>query len=400
MKIYHFLLFIAFCVGVTFYATNKKGKTAADTFEWQASSFSEQGHDTQALDSMLNLIRNGTYGYVDELLIAQKDQILVRERFGNDYRVLSAESDGKMGCGYGVCDDSTEISLYNYYHPRYHPYYEDSRLHTLQSVTKSVTATLMGMVIAEKEGLSVNNPLAPYFTDWKLSPEVATHLEKATIKDVLTMRLGLQWKEAGLTLEQDPDATKMELSEDWIGYVLSMGVSDLPDSVYNYSSGATMLLSEIIRQETGMQVAAYAEKNLFAPLGITEYYWKATPTGLTDTEGGLYLRPEDLAKIGLLHLQQGKWMGKQLVPEAWVEKAFQKHSVDIYGDGGTEGYGYQWWITGITPPDVVGLGYGGQSLLISPDTEVVVVINAWNVFDNEAANIFGGLLQVLRAMER
>ena len=242
-------------------------------FEWQTGAFADKGYDITALDSMLNLIRQGDYGYVDELLIAQGDQILVRERFGNDYRKISAGKDGKMGCGYGVCDDSTNISLYNYYHPRYHPYYEDTRLHTLQSVTKSVTATVMGIAIAREESLSVDNVLAPYFTNWQMTPEVKAHLERATIEDVLTMRLGLKWEEAGLTLEQDSDVTKMELAEDWIGYVLNTGVSTPPDSVWNYSSGASMLMAEIIRQETGMQVVDYAEKHLFRPLGIKDYFW-------------------------------------------------------------------------------------------------------------------------------
>ncbi|MEL7147116.1 MAG: serine hydrolase [Bacteroidota bacterium] len=399
MKIFRYLLFIAFCVGVAFYAVNKRKSKAQHSFQWQRSTFAERGHDPKALDSLLALITNGDYGYVDEILIAQGDQILIQERFLNDYRKISAGKTGKMGCGYGACEDSSAISLYNYYHPQYHPYYKDTRLHTLQSVTKSVIATVMGIAIANIEGLSVENPLAPYFQEWELTPEVTAHLEQTTIKDILTMRLGLHWKEMGLTLEQDTDATLMELSEDWIGFVLDQGVSTSPDSVWNYSSGATMLLSEIIRQETGMQVSDYAKKHLFDPLGIENYFWKTTPTGLTDTEGGLYLMTEDLAKIGLLYLQEGTWMGRQLLSPQWVADSFQKYSIDLYGDGGEEGYGYQWWITGITPPDIVGLGYGGQSLLISPDNGVVVVINSWNVFDNEAANVFGGLLPVLKSIK-
>lgn len=399
MKKLIFPIFIAFCVGITFYATRKKAAAGQEKFEWQRSSFSERGYDTKSLDSMLMLIRNGTYGYVNELLITQGEKILVRESFGNDYRKISGNMSGKMGCGFGACEDSSAISLYNYYHPRYHPYYQNTRLHTLQSITKSITATVVGLAATDIDRFDVEKPLAPYFTDWDMSSEMAAHLEQATIRDLLTMRLGLSWKEAGLTLEEESDVTNMELSEDWVRYVLGTEVSSRPDSIWNYSSGASLLLSEVIRQETGMQLADYAKEHLFKPLGIEAYFWKTTPNGLTDTEGGLYLKPEDLAKIGLLYLRDGHWMGRQLLTESWVKDSFTKHSTGVYGNGGNEGYGYQWWITQLTPPDLLGLGYGGQALLISPDSDVVVVINAWNVFDEEVDNIFAGLLPVLNEMK-
>ncbi|GAB5552540.1 MAG: hypothetical protein Sapg2KO_21310 [Saprospiraceae bacterium] len=352
-----------------------------------------------AIDTLSSHIKNGDYGYIDELFIAKQDSVLYHEKFKLDYTLISKDKKGKMGCGSNMCTDSSDIHLYNYYHPKYHPFYLDSEMHTLQSVTKSVASTIVGAAIENGQLTRVETPLFPFFEEGQLSETIANHFKKATIEDVLTMQLGLKWAEFGMSLEMETDVSAMELSEDWVAYTLNRSIIAPPGDQWNYNSGASQLLSHIIKQVANENIEEYGGRVLFQKLGISDYYWKKTPTGLSDTEGGLYLKAGDLAKIGLLYLQDGIWNEERILPDDWVENALGKQVTDIYQDGGKEGYGYQWWITGDEPPLAVGLGYGNQILVIVPEENIVGVVYAWNVFDNEAKYIFRDFVDVLMSLK-
>ncbi|MEM7104950.1 MAG: serine hydrolase domain-containing protein [Bacteroidota bacterium] len=347
----------------------------------------------EGIDSLVFNIEKGVYGFIDEVFIAKNDTIFFHEKFNLDYDTISKDKVGKMGCGSNMCKDSGDIHIYNYYHPKFHPYHLNSDLHTLQSITKSVTSSIVGTAINSGHISSVNEIILPHFSDFELSDTVKKHLESVTLQHVLTMQLGLKWQEFGLSLEMENNVTEMELSEDWITYALNQPIESTPGTAWNYNSGASQMLSQIIKSASGKTIDKFAEEHLFKTLDIDEYFWKKTPTGLPDTEGGLYLKAEDLAKIGLLYLQDGLWDDEQLLPKNFCKDALQKHVVDIYGDGGKEGYGYQWWLTGDEPPMPVGLGYGNQILLIIPDQKIIAIVLAWNVFDNDGKYIFSDLVE-------
>lgn len=378
--------------------SNHLNESAALSFSWKTAA-TKNPRFTTAIDSLNYNIKKGDYGYIDELFIAKEDTVFYHEKFNLDYTLISRDKKGKMGCGSNMCKDSSEIHLYNYYHPKYHPFYLESELHTVQSVTKSVASTIVGAAIYDGALVSVKEPLAQYFGDYELSDSMRNHLKSATIEDVLTMQLGLKWAEFGMSLEMETDVSAMELSKDWVAYTLNRPIAAVPGDEWNYNSGASLLLSQIIKEATGKNIDIYGDQSLFQKMGIAHYYWKKTPTGLPDTEGGLYLQAEDLAKIGLLYLQNGLWNEERLLPENWVEKAIGKQVTDIYQDGGKEGYGYQWWITGDVPPLAVGLGYGNQILVIIPEENIVGVVYAWNVFDNEAKYIFRDFVEVLMSLK-
>jgi len=120
-----------------------------------------------------------------------------------------------------------------------------------------------------------------------------------------------------------------------------------------------------------MYIDKYAEEHLFKPLGISNYYWKRTPTELPDTEGGLYLEPHDLAKIGYLYLNDGIWDGRRILPEGWVQATVTPHVADIAPDNDNvnAAYGYQWWLipyNGKSKEYIYACsGYGGQRLLVA-----------------------------------
>ncbi len=369
-----------------------------DKFEWKNSAW-DHNEFKSAIDSLSYKIDSGEYGFIDEVFISRNDSIVYQKEFNLNYTDISKGIRGKMGCGSNACEDSSKIHIYNYYHPKYHPYYVESNMHTLQSITKSVASTIVGAAINNGDLASVEAPVYQFFTNYELTDSLKRHLEATTIKDVLTMQLGLVWKEFGMSLEMETNVSEMELTEDWIRYILNQPIETTPGNKWNYNSGASQLLAEIIKGATSQTIEDYGNRVLFEKLGIDAYYWKKTPLGLPDTEGGLYLNAEDLAKIGLLHLQDGIWNEERLLPKNWVKEAFDRQVKDIYQDGGKEGYGYQWWITGDEPPLAVGLGYGNQILVIIPAQNIVGVVYAWNVFDNKAKYIFRDFVDVLNTAD-
>ena len=122
------------------------------------------------------------------------------ERFPRDYNLISRDKRSGIGCGIGACRDSSELNEFNYLHPTWHPFYNGRQVHTLQSVTKSVTATLIGIALYRKEIKNVSEPLLSFFDAYDLS-KVDPRLHKATLADLLTMRSGIEWHESDRPLD-------------------------------------------------------------------------------------------------------------------------------------------------------------------------------------------------------
>ena len=159
-----------------------------------------------------------------------------------------------------------------------------------------------------------------------------------------------------------------------------------PGTQFNYSSGETELLAHIFRRATGVDIEEYAARHLFAPLGISGWFWKRTPTGLVDTEGGLYLEASDLARIWYLFLAGGSWGGKRVVSADWV-KASVTPAVSVGNAPGAPRYGYKWWLYRL-PSDSsrfvwAGSGFGGQFPLAFDELDMVVVFNGWNILPGQ-----------------
>ncbi len=171
-----------------------------------------------------------------------------------------------------------------------------------------------------------------------------------TLKDLLTMTSGIRWDETTVDYTDPANScARMEASKDWIQFVLDQPMAAEPGSTFVYSSGVTELLAEVLRKATGKQADAYAAEHLFGPLGISRFYWKKTPTGHPDTEGGLYLTARDLAKIGYLYMKDGVWEGRRILPEGWAAASTRRQS-DPTGEDASMKYGYQWWVLpGKTP---------------------------------------------------
>jgi CubicO group peptidase (beta-lactamase class C family) len=264
-------------------------------------------------------------------------------------------------------------------------------MHTLQSVTKSVTATLFGIAIQKETMSMLEQPLLPLmgrYADAAKDPR----LQKATLTDLLTMRSGIEWHEIDRPLDSTNTTTQLERSDDWIRFTLSQPMDAAPGTKWVYSSGGSALMAEALRNVTGMHADAYAKRELFDPLGIT-YEWKKTPTGHPDTEGGLYMSTTDLAKIGQLYLDDGVWRGRRILPAGWARDATARHVDHVNANPASPGYGYQWWRYDRRGVEVWGgNGFGGQFLLVIPAHNLVAVVNSWNVFGAPAGGVLAALI--------
>jgi CubicO group peptidase (beta-lactamase class C family) len=338
-------------------------------------------------------ITSGTFGHIDRLHVVERGRVVADFAYERDYRQISRGRVSPIGCGEG-CTDASAMHHYNYLHPNWHPFYQGRPVHTLQSVTKSVTATVIGVAI-QRGDLSIDalgRPFLEFFTTNDLS-RIDPRLRRATLEDVLTMRSGIEWHEQDRPLNETNTTIQLERSRDWIQFTLDQPMDADPGTKWAYNSGGSQLLSGVIRAATGQHIDDYARQHLFGPLGIREVHWKRTPTGHRDTEGGLYLTAEGLAKIGELHLANGVWSGRRLLPEEWVARATTRHVANAAGGWD---YGYQWWITRRGEADVIaGRGFGGQLLIMIPARQIVAVVLAWNVFGGPVRNILPALLDAL-----
>ena len=361
------------------------------TAGWTKASPQSQGISAARFAELDRDVESGVYGNIDRMLVVRGGHLVIDERYARDYRAISRGQKGPLGCGEG-CSDPAAMNEFNYLHPNWHPYYQGRDIHTLQSVTKSIAATIVGIALGQKKIASVEIPFLSFFKDRNLA-KVDPQLHKATLQDLLTMRSGIEWHESDRPLDETNTTVQLEKSPDWIAFTLAQPMDAAPGTKWSYNSGGSQLLSGIIRTATGRFIDDYATEMLFRPLGIREFHWKKTPTGHPDTEGGLYLSAEDLAKIGLLYLRDGQWEGKRILPPGFVRAATTHHVTGL--QGGWD-YGYQWWLTSRGGEEVwAGRGFGGQFLIVIPSRDIVGVIHSWNVFGVRARSIFEPFLSAL-----
>jgi CubicO group peptidase (beta-lactamase class C family) len=362
---------------------------------WSVSTPAEQGLDSTPFQELVRGVEAGTFGHVDRLVVIRNGYLVVSERWERDYRALSEGFNGALGCGWETCDDPDDIHQYNYVYPDHHPYYMGRDVHSLQSVTKSVTSVLIGIAIERGEIDGTDALLLSFFEDYDLSG-VDERLHTVTLDNLLTMRSGIEWHEGDRPLDETNTTLQLEWSDDWIQFTLDQPMDADPGEKWVYNSGGSHLMSGIIKDATGKYVDEYAEAYLFGPLGVTDYHWKQTPTRYPDTEGGLYLEAEQLAKIGYLFLNGGEWDGERIVSEEWVETSVARHADPVNQIGW--GYGYQWWRPDPGGTEVwAGMGFGGQYLIVMPEHNLIGVVNSWNLFGQPAQSPLRGLIEAMLA---
>jgi CubicO group peptidase (beta-lactamase class C family) len=377
-------------------ATALAAQAPSATKAWPRSTPADQGLVAAPLDAFVGRAKAGNFGNVDRLVVVRNGYLVLDERFARDYTEISRGKVTPIGCGADACKDASEVHDFNYLHPTTHPYYKGRDVHTLQSVTKSVTATLFGIALERGELKDFNAPLLSYFTKYDFA-RVAPQLRRATLADLLTMRTGIEWHETDRPLDSTNTTLQLEHSRDWIQFTLNQPSDAEPGQRWTYNSGGSAMMAEALRVITGKHAHDYAREHLFTPLGIRDFHWKLTPTGHPDTEGGLYLSSSDLAKIGQLFINDGMWDGKRILAVGFAKTATDRIVQRTNPAApASPGYGYQWWRYDRRGTDIwAGNGFGGQFLIIVPSQKLVAVINSWNVFGVPAAGSLNPLIDAV-----
>lgn len=323
----------------------------SETFEWLVTEPNAVGLDRAPLDKLVEKIRAHPEFNIHSVLVVKDAKIVVEEYFSG------ADQDWGTELGFVEFDMNTR--------------------HDIRSVSKSVTSALVGIAIRDGKlpGIDATVP--------ELFPEYVDHIapDKRALKleHILTMSAGLSWFEPIDYTNPGNDEIRMTNSPDPVAFVLGRSFATVPGERFQYNGGLPTLLGYLLERAYDKRGDVIAKEKLFEPLGIDDFDFRANRSGLLAYASGMRLRPRDMAKIGLLYLNEGEWEGKQLLPKKWVADSLAPHIESTW----TAGYGYQWWINRFNGPDTSmwvpsAVGNGGQRIFILKPLSIVVVITAGN----------------------
>ncbi|MEM6649041.1 MAG: serine hydrolase [Pseudomonadota bacterium] len=328
-------------------------------------------------------IQNGEFGFIDEVVLHHNDEAVFHYKAMRNYLEV-AKAAGM------VPQTSTEPVSFSYI--------EGTELHTLQSITKTVTAMLIGILETEGKIPNVSEAKVADILEDKFDiPYRDENWDALTVEHLLTMRDNLDWDEDGVYINNANDATKIAEASDPGQFVLNKAMKGPPgeNAEWRYNGGASHLLGVIIQTVTGQTAAEYAQAKLFQPMNIQSFHWdtESEQSNQSSTQGGLHLQASDLIKFCHLLKKDGSWQGKKLISSGYINRVsrYTTRFASTFELPGTEsgwfwqnGYGYQVWLgdkTFSSEKAVVGAGYGGQYLTCVPEKDIDVLIFSSNFED-------------------
>jgi CubicO group peptidase (beta-lactamase class C family) len=255
---------------------------------------------------------------------------------------------------------------------RYAPGYDKNTVMLGWSMSKSLTAAMIGILVRENK-LSIDSP-APV-TAW-----ATTKKQKITTKHLLQQTTGLDFIE---NYSKPSNVTKMLFSKgDMAAYTAGLDLKYEPGTVFNYSSGNSNILSSVIRHVVGEKnYTSFPYKELFYKINAYSFLLEPDASGTYIGSSYSYATARDFARFGLLYYNNGIWNGEQILPQNWVKESIQPSDADR-----RKHYGYQFWLNGYNEndttkrwyPDVpadmyFADGYGGQDIYIIPSEKLVIV---------------------------
>jgi CubicO group peptidase (beta-lactamase class C family) len=245
-------------------ATGLLGRPAAasvqDRFpgrDWPTAAPASVGLNAAVLDSIRAEIDAGAYGQVDRMVIIRRGRLVVDETWTWDYDRIYGDS-ARVRSPLNAHDPT---GPYNYYNPWWHPMYRRGDLHSLQSVTKTVTSAVIGTAVTRGDFPSIDSPVLAFF-DSTTVKNIDQRKRRVTVRHLLTMTGGFDWNEDRPYVDPANSAVTMEASYDWVQFTIDRPMAREPGTQFQYSSGESQLLAYIFRRATGVDVEEYAARHL------------------------------------------------------------------------------------------------------------------------------------------
>lgn len=256
----------------------------------------------------------------------------------------------------------------------YENYFNQTNKNTLHmqfSVTKSILSSLVGIYMKENPNFLEENVLSNFKSE--NIKNVNSNKKNIQIKHLLNMTSGLKWDEftKNSKLGMPTDIYHMVFDDKPINYILSKDCINQPGKIFNYNTGNSQILSEILEKKIKMNLGNYAFKKIFQPIGVKNFEWIAYKNGSTFGGHGLKLSSRDMAKFGYLYLNKGLfWNNSQIIPENWVLNS----TVSKSKFKSNPSYGYGFWVYKDSSFKAEGLN--GQRIFVDPTNNMVVVFTS------------------------
>jgi CubicO group peptidase (beta-lactamase class C family) len=311
---------------------------------WETMHMDSLNVDTPAFYQLFNQLNEGGH-MVHSILLVKDKKLIVEEYFGK---------------------------------------YSTYKQHDLRSVSKSIRSILMGIAIDKGFVDSLDDPFSKYVREPVPQKNLDPRKKEISIRHLLTMSPGLDCNDWDKNSRGQED--RIYRQKDWLQYFLNLPMVSDPGTVSNYCSVGTILAAEVISQASGMAFDDFADQYLFNPLGIENVSWGHTSNKeVSASAKRLYMTPRDMAKIGQLILNKGKWNGQQVVSEDWVEESTSRITKITGMD-----YGYLWWsvplqVDGELFMLTAATGNGGQYIFVLPELQMVAIFTggAYNSQDDK-----------------
>lgn len=327
---------------------------------FNVGSLEEVNIDSGYIVDVVNEIYRGKYKEVHSMIILKDNKLVLEEYFpGHKYKW---DAPGYYG---EPVDWSREMP------------------HHTMSCTKSFTSACIGIAIDHGFIDNVNQSIFDYLPDHQHLK--TNNREYITIEHLLTMTSGLEWDEWGAshgTSANDIDMLYFDC-EDPITCVLENPWWAVPGQKFTYNGGGMVILGEILKNATNMNIDEFSMKYLFGPLNIDTTFWTQYSNGMYDAAGSLKITPRDMLKLGVTYLNDGEWNGKRIISSEWVENSSKPYSnnsgiIIPMEDSGKNGYAYSWWTSELSNSgNKIKMfragGWGGQEIMVFPELNMVVV---------------------------
>ena len=312
--------------------------------EWEYAQPGEVGVQEEPLFNLDEKLKDGIYGQINSLVIIKDDNLIYESYYNNTDRNALVQTFG---------------------------------------ISVSVASILAGIALDQGILPELNTPIQEVLSGNQSAFEDPLRAQ-ITLRHLVEMRTGIAWNEF-LRPFNDPQntANQMQFSPDWSTFTLNEPMEAVPGGRFAYSSGAIMVLSKIIQEQSGMSLEEFAVQNLLEPLGISEYNWSSDPSGVTNAAWGLDMTTISMAKIGYLVLNRGRWFSNRVLPGDYIEEMTSLQSQFNFNND----FGLSWWrfsdfnffVQNLEVNDIsFAWGAGGQFIFVVPQYNLVVATSASN----------------------